>query len=220
MDAELGNAVLKVNEIFYSIQGESTQAGRPCVFVRLTYCNLRCSYCDTRYAYNEGQEMTIAEILDRVKAYECPLIEITGGEPLVQENSLLLMKTLCDQGFQVMLETGGSLEISWVDRRVKKIVDFKCPSSGETEKNRFENIQFLNLDDEVKFVVGDRGDYEWAREIIRKYALSEKSTVLISTVFGAVDLQKLVSWILQDHLQVRLQLQLHKIIWPRETRGV
>lgn len=212
-------AKLTVNEIFYSIQGESTLAGCPCVFIRLTFCNLRCAYCDTRYAFVEGQEMTLAEILDQVLSYGCPLVEITGGEPLVQENSLPLMKLLCDQGYQVMLETGGSLSVAGVDSRVKKILDFKCPSSGESAKNCFENVRYLTPDDEVKFVVGSRQDYDWAKEVMAEYNLWEKCLVLFSPVFGT-DYQKLVEWILEDRLPARMQLQMHKFIWPPDRRGV
>ncbi len=212
--------MLKVNEIYYSIQGESTKAGLPCVFVRLTYCNLRCSYCDTEYAFYEGEDKSIDEIIDEVKKYHCKLVEITGGEPLVQEESLELMKRLCDEGFEVMLETGGSLPIKNIDKRVKIILDLKCPSSKMMKKNLYENIDYLKPVDEVKFVIGNREDYDWAKSIIEKYNLPEKVTVLFSVVFGELEPLTLVNWILEDKLKVRFQPQLHKYIWKPETRGV
>lgn len=211
---------LIINEIFYSIQGESTNAGRSCVFVRLTYCNLRCSYCDTAYAFEEGSEMTIDEILQKVKSYNCKLVEITGGEPLFQSNAHSLMKQLSDAGYEVLLETGGSLSIAEVDSRVKRIVDFKCPSSGMEKKNLWENIHYLKKDDEVKFVIGDRNDYEWSKEKISRYGLTDKCIVLVSPVYGAIAPKVLAEWILNDNLNVRFQLQLQKYIWSPETRGV
>ena len=212
--------MLKVNEIFYSIQGEGNAAGLPCVFVRLTYCNLRCTYCDTEYAFYDGEEKTLDEIIDEVKKYKCKLVEITGGEPLVQEESLELMRRLCDAGFNVMLETGGSLSIKNVDTRVKMIMDFKCPSSGMEKKNFYENVNYLKKADEVKFVIGNREDYDWAKEIISGYNLISKCEILFSAVFGVVEPVKLVEWILEDKLDVRFQLQMHKYIWHPETKGV
>ena len=212
--------MLKVNEIFYSIQGEGNAAGLPCVFVRLTYCNLRCTYCDTEYAFYGGEEKTLDEIIDEVKKYKCKLVEITGGEPLVQEESLELMRRLCDAGFNVMLETGGSLSIKNVDTRVKMIMDFKCPSSGMEKKNFYENVNYLKKADEVKFVIGNREDYDWAKEIISGYNLISKCEILFSVVFGVVEPVKLVEWILEDKLDVRFQLQMHKYIWHPETKGV
>jgi len=212
--------LLKVNEIFYSIQGEGNAAGLPCVFVRLTYCNLRCTYCDTEYAFYDGEEKTLDEIIDEVKKYKCKLVEITGGEPLVQEESLELMRRLCDAGFNVMLETGGSLSIKNVDTRVKMIMDFKCPSSGMEKKNFYENVNYLKKADEVKFVIGNREDYDWAKEIISGYNLISKCEILFSVVFGVVEPVKLVEWILEDKLDVRFQLQMHKYIWHPETKGV
>ena len=212
--------MLKVNEIFYSIQGEGNAAGLPCVFVRLTYCNLRCTYCDTEYAFYDGEEKTLDEIIDEVKKYKCKLVEITGGEPLVQEESLELMRRLCDAGFNVMLETGGSLSIKNVDTRVKMIMDFKCPSSGMEKKNFYENVNYLKKADEVKFVIGNREDYDWAKEIISGYNLISKCEILFSVVFGVVEPVKLVEWILEDKLDVRFQLQMHKYIWHPETKGV
>lgn len=212
--------MIKVNEIFFSIQGESSRAGLPCVFVRLTYCNLRCSYCDTGYAFYEGSDFSIDEIVDRVKSYNCNLVEITGGEPLMQNECLDLMKILCDSGFDVMLETGGSLPINSIDPRVMIIMDFKCPSSGMMKKNLFANIKFLKNNDEVKFVIGDRDDYEWSKKIISTYELDRKCAILFSVVFGALEPVTLVNWILEDKLDVRFQLQMHKIIWHPETKGV
>ena len=212
--------MIKVNEIFFSIQGESSRAGLPCVFVRLTYCNLRCSYCDTEYAFYEGSDFSIDEIVDRVKSYNCNLVEITGGEPLMQNECLDLMKILCDSGFDVMLETGGSLPINSIDPRVMIIMDFKCPSSGMMKKNLFANIKFLKKNDEVKFVIGNREDYEWSKKIISTYELDRKCAILFSVVFGALEPVTLVNWILEDKLDVRFQLQMHKIIWHPETKGV
>jgi len=212
--------MLKINEIFHSIQGEGTNAGLPCVFIRLTYCNLRCTYCDTEYAFHEGEDFSIEDIIEKVKSYGCKLVEVTGGEPLVQENSLGLMKQLCDEGFEVMLETGGSLPIEMVDSRVNIIMDLKCPSSGMMEKNLYENINFLKPMDEVKFVIGNREDYDWAKKIIEENDLLNKCNILFSTVFGSLSQDELAGWILKDKLKVRFQLQLHKYIWDPDKRGV
>lgn len=212
--------MLKINEIFYSIQGESTKAGLPCVFIRLTYCNLRCTYCDTEYAFYEGYDKSIDSVIEEVKKYNCKLVEVTGGEPLVQEESLELMKRLCDEGFEVMLETGGSLPIEPVDERVKIILDLKCPSSGMLKKNLYENVDHLKPIDEVKFVIGTREDYDWSKEQIEKYELSKKYPVLFSVVFGELEPLTLVEWILEDKLDVRFQLQMHKFIWEPDTKGV
>jgi len=212
--------VLKINEIFYSIQGESTLNGMPCVFVRLTYCNLRCTYCDTEYAFYEGRDMAIHEIIYEVQKYNCNLVEVTGGEPLLQRNVHGLMARLCDLGYRVMLETGGSLTIEPVDKRVKIIMDLKTPSSGMADRNLYENICHLKRDDEVKFVIGSRRDYEWSKAIISKYNLTEKVNVLVSPVFDEVQNVDLATWVLEDHLNVRFQIQLHKYIWHPETRGV
>ncbi|MCH8033502.1 MAG: radical SAM protein [Bacteroidetes bacterium] len=212
--------MLKVNEIYHSIQGESSKSGLPCVFVRLTYCNLRCTYCDTEYAFYEGEDKTIREIINEVKKYNCKLVEITGGEPLVQDESLELMKRLCDEGFEVMLETGGSLPIKDIDERVLIIMDLKCPSSKMEKKNLYENINFLKPADELKFVIGNREDYNWSKEIISKYYLKNKSKILFSVVFGELEPVALVNWIIEDKLDVRYQLQMHKYIWHPETKGV
>lgn len=217
---------LKINEIFYSIQGESTFAGSPCVFVRLTYCNLRCAYCDTEYAFYSGQDVTLDEIIDRVKSYHCSTVEITGGEPLLQAPVLSLMKKLCDQGFRVLVETGGSLDIAPVDPRVIKIVDLKCPSSAMIHKNRYENIAHLLPHDEIKFVIGTREDYEWSVETIRQYGLHKKvHAILFSPVFGVIEPVEIVNWMLADRLQsewpnIRFQLQMHKFIWSPDMKGV
>jgi 7-carboxy-7-deazaguanine synthase len=212
--------MIKVNEIYYSIQGESTYTGLPCIFIRLTYCNLRCSYCDTEYAFYAGKEMSIPEILAKIGEYPCKLVEITGGEPLVQGESLQLMKELCDRGYTVLLETGGSLPIKDIDKRVVVIMDLKTPSSGMQKKNLFENIEHLKESDELKFVLGSREDYEWSREIIGKYNLESKCEILFSVVFGKLAPLDLVEWILKDNLKVRFQLQLHKFIWQPDTKGV
>ena len=213
--------VLKINEIFHSIQGESTKAGLPCVFVRLTYCNIRCVYCDTEYAFYEGVDRSIDDIVDEVKSFNCRLVEITGGEPLVQENVHILIKELCDLGYEVLIETGGSLPIENIDKRVKVIMDLKTPYSRMEKKNRYENIQHLKSTDEVKFVIGSREDYEWVKDIILTYDLLNKvEQVLLSPVFDKVENIQLAEWILQDKLNVRFQLQMHKYIWHPETRGV
>jgi 7-carboxy-7-deazaguanine synthase len=211
---------LLVNEIFHSIQGESTQAGRPCVFIRLTYCNLRCTWCDTEYAFEEGERMSLDAIIRRVKAFACPLVEVTGGEPLVQEGSLLLMHRLCDEGFETLLETGGSLDISSIDPRVRKIVDVKCPGSGMEKKNLWSNIAFLGPSDEVKCVIADRRDFEWAVDVVRRHQLTGRCPVLFSPVFGELHPLDLSRWVLESGLPIRVQLQLHKYIWEPETRGV
>lgn len=212
--------MLKVNEIYYSVQGESTKAGLPCIFIRLTYCNLRCTYCDTEYAFYEGKEYSIEEIFSEIKKYNCNLVEVTGGEPLVQQESVQLMKQLCDAGYEVMIETGGSLPIENIDKRVSVIMDLKCPSSKMMKKNRYENIQYLKDKDEVKFVIGTREDYEWSKNIIEQYDLSKKCFLLFSVVFNSLEPVQLVNWILEDDLPVRFQLQMHKIIWDPTKKGV
>ena len=212
--------MLKVNEIYYSIQGESTNAGLLCLFIRLTGCNLRCRYCDTEYAFFEGIERSVDEIIEEVKKYNCKLVEVTGGEPLMQDESFELMKKLCDKDFDVMLETAGNILIKEVDERVKIIMDLKCPSSGMMDKNLYENVDHLKKDDEVKFVIGDRKDYDWMKEIISKYDLQNKCALLASVVFGKLEPLTLVNWILKDNLEVRFQLQMHKFIWHPETKGV
>ncbi len=211
---------LVINEIFHSIQGESSYMGRPCIFVRLTYCNIRCSYCDTEYAFFEGKERTIDEILAEVRKFGCRLVEVTGGEPLFQENVHELMTRLCDEHFEVLLETGGSLDIGRVDRRVRRIVDFKCPSSNMVKKNLWANVQDLRSGDEVKFVVGNREDYEWLKQVIDQHGMLQRCPVLISPTFGSLEPATVAEWILADRLDVRLQLQIHKYIWSAEAKGV
>lgn len=213
-------SMLKINEIYFSVQGESSRAGLPCVFVRLTYCNLRCTYCDTEYAFYEGEDRSVDEIINEIKKYACNLVEITGGEPLVQEESINLMKKLCNEGFDVMLETAGNMPISNVDDRVNIIMDLKCPSSGMMKKNLYENINHLKKTDELKFVIGDREDYKWTKDIMNKYNLNSKCEILLSVVFGELEPLSLVNWILEDKLNVRFQLQMHKFIWHPETKGV
>ncbi len=210
---------LLVNEIFYSIQGESVYTGRPCVFVRLTGCNLRCSYCDTLYAYNDGTEMEIEPIIKKVNSFSCPLVEITGGEPLIQPETPLLIYSLLENGHAVMIETNGSLDISVVDDRCMKIVDIKCPSSMEGEKNDLENLKRVNRKDQLKFVIGTRKDYEYAVEIIRLIPSGFPGHhILFSPVFGKMKPSKIAKWILEDKLDVRFHPQLHKIIWPDEDK--
>lgn len=212
--------MLKINEIFHSIQGESSHAGRPCVFVRLTGCNLRCVWCDTEYAFYEGEDMTIDQVMERVAAYGCGLVAVTGGEPLMQAEAIDLLERLLAEGYQVMLETGGSLPVSKVPRQVIKIVDFKAPSSGMVKHNRWSILADLAPHDEVKFVIGDRNDYDWARARIEEHGLTQRHTVLFSGVFGELEPQQLAEWLLADRLRARLQLQLHKVIWGPDKRGV
>jgi 7-carboxy-7-deazaguanine synthase len=211
---------LVINEIFLSIQGESTRSGLPCIFIRLTACDLRCAWCDTAYAFQEGREMSIDAIVQQVAGYQCRLIEITGGEPLLQPNVHSLMKRLCDADFDVMIETGGHRDINGIDPRVKRIMDIKCPGSLMEKRNRWENIESLTLRDEVKFVLADKTDYDWAKEIIKKYDLAARCTILMSPVFGVMEYRALAEWILRDHLPVQFQLQIHKYIWDPATRGV
>lgn len=212
--------MLKINEIYLSIQGESSWAGLPCVFIRLTYCNLRCTYCDTEYAFYEGYDSQIDEIIETVKKYKCPLIEVTGGEPLVQKESLKLMEQLCDEGFEVLLETGGSLPIDDVDERVNIILDMKCPTSGMIKKNLYQNLDLLKKTDEVKFVIGSREDYDWAKNLINEFNLTQKCSILFSVVFGKLKPIELTEWIISDNLRVRFQLQMHKYIWDPSKKGV
>lgn len=212
--------MLRVNEIFHSIQGESTHAGRPCVFVRLTGCNLRCVWCDTAYAFHEGVSMTVGQVVERVAGYGCDLVELTGGEPLLQPEAVDLMRALLARGHEVLLETGGSLPIRDVPAGVRRIVDVKCPGSGESDRNLWENLDALRDGDELKFVVLDRADYEWAKQTIRARRLDTKAPILLSAVVPSMDAGALARWILEDHLPVRLQLQMHKLLWPGESRGV
>jgi 7-carboxy-7-deazaguanine synthase len=213
--------MLTINEIFFSIQGESTRAGSPCVFVRLTACDLRCSWCDTPYAFHEGQKMSVDDVAAAVARYRCPLVEITGGEPLLQEDVYPLMERLLSEGLTVMLETGGHRPIDRVPAAVLKVVDVKCPASGEADKNEWSNLDRLATHDEVKFVVQDRSDYEYARDVITRYDLANRAAaILISPVHDVLHPRALSEWVLADHLPVRVQVQLHKIIWDASTRGV
>jgi len=209
-----------VCEIYKSIQGESTYSGIPMVFVRLSYCNLRCEWCDTTYTFYEGTEMSIDEIIEKVNAYGLHFVEITGGEPLVQKETPELIRRLLDMGYTVLVETSGILNIGVIPQKAVCIMDIKCPSSNESEKNDWDNIKRLRPHDQVKFVIGDREDYEWAKSIIASYKLTEITTVLFSTVFERLPAAKVVEWILQDKLSVRFQPQLHKYIWGPGTRGV
>jgi 7-carboxy-7-deazaguanine synthase len=213
--------VLTINEIFHSIQGESTHTGRPCVFVRLTACDLRCSWCDTPYAFTEGKKMSIDDVVARVEGYGCDLVEITGGEPLLQRDVYPLMEQLLASGKTVMVETGGHLSIKDVPSPVIRIMDVKCPGSGESGKNHWENLTVLGLQDEVKFVIRDRTDYEYARDVVVRHGLVDRTAaVLFSPVHGVLSAKDLAAWILADRLPVRLQLQAHKYIWGADTRGV
>ena len=212
---------LIVNEIFYSIQGESIYSGRPCIFVRLTGCNLRCSYCDTQYAYEEGIKMEITQIMGRIADYKCSLVEITGGEPLLQNETPLLISRLLENGYVVMMETNGSFDISRVDERCIKIVDIKCPSSNESEKNDLENLKRLHSKDQIKLVVGNREDYIYAKNIIMLHCPEFlEDHILFSPASKIMSPADLADWILEDNLNVRLHLQLHTIIWPNRKRGV
>lgn len=212
---------LHINEIFYSIQGESTHAGRPCVFVRLSGCNLRCKWCDTEYAFYEGREMQIAEVGEIIRGYRCELVEVTGGEPLLQEGVYPLIDAMLESGHAVMVETSGAVDVRRLDPRVIKIMDLKCPGSGECGRNLWSNLERLTRRDEIKFVVADRTDYEWAREVITGRELARRAgALLLSPAFGQLAPAALAAWILEDRLPARLQIQLHKQIWPGISRGV
>ena len=213
--------MLTINEIFYSIQGESSYAGRPCVFVRLTACDLRCSWCDTEYAFYEGHKRTLDDVMAEVDRFDCPLVEVTGGEPLLQEDVYPLMTALVDRGRTVLLETGGHRSTARVPAPVVTILDVKCPGSGEAQRNDWSNLDRLRPQDEVKFVVKDRSDYEYARDIIGRYALGGRAgAVHLSPVHGVLDPRELSEWVLADKLPARVQLQIHKFIWDPGTRGV
>jgi len=220
------NRKLSVTEIFYSVQGESTWAGVPCTFVRLTGCPLRCSWCDTEYAFHNGNEMSLDEVMAEVASHSCKTVEITGGEPLAQKGAFALADRLLSEGYIVLVETSGALDVSRLDPRVHKIMDLKCPGSSESHRNRWENLDHLTERDEVKFVVQDRVDYQWACDIIRERELDRRveegslRALLISPVWEAVDLESLGTWILEDQLPVRLQVQLHKLIWGPDRQGV
>lgn len=213
--------MVTINEIFYSVQGESTYAGQPCVFVRLTACDLRCSWCDTPYAFHEGRKRPIDDVVAEVERYECPLVEVTGGEPLLQEEVYPLMQELLSKGKTVLLETGGHRSTARVPDPVVTILDVKCPGSGEAERMDWDNLARLRPRDEVKFVVKDRADYDYARDVIERFGLAGRAAAIhLSPVHGVLDSKTLSEWVLADRLPVRLQLQLHKYIWPPDTRGV
>lgn len=213
--------VLQVFEIYLSIQGESTHVGRPCVFVRLAACDLRCSWCDTPYAFTGGKKMSIDEVMTEVRALECRLVELTGGEPLLQKEAIPLMQRLRDEGFEVLVETGGHLPIHNLPAGVHAIMDVKCPGSGEAAKMHWPNLDVMSKSHEVKFVIKDRADYEYARDVITRHDVAEKAgDVLLSPVHGVLAADELARWMLADHLPARLQIQTHKYIWSPETRGV
>ena len=214
--------MLKVNEIFYSIQGESTFAGFPCIFIRLTGCNLRCRYCDTKYAYEEGDDIPVGRILATVKKFACGLIEVTGGEPLIQNETPDLISALIKNGYTVLLETNGSQDISSVDKRCTRIVDIKCPSSGMDNNNYWKNLDYITLNDQLKFVIANWQDYLYAKKVLDKLDIKRRKKLIInfSPVFNEIVLKDLAGWILADNLPVRLQIQLHKYIWGEHTKGV
>lgn len=213
-------STLKISEIFASIQGESTNAGLPCAFVRLSGCNLRCVYCDTKYAYADGREMTLDEVVKAVESLNLPLVEITGGEPLMQEGAHELVAGLLDGGYQVMIETNGSRPISELDTRVMVVMDVKTPGSGVSGSMRFENFEALKPIDNVKFVITSEGDYLWSRSIIRDFDLNKRCSVLMSAAHGMVEYRDLAEWIMRDRLPVRFNMQLHKHIWGADATGV
>lgn len=210
--------MLRINEIFYSLQGETSRAGLPTVFIRLTGCPLRCTYCDTAYAFEEGEELELAEILERVAQFGARYVTVTGGEPLAQKGCQLLLRELCDRGYSVSLETGGALDISKVDPRVSRIVDIKTPDSGEVKKNRWKNLEWLKPQDEIKFVLCSEDDYAWAKAVLAERHLENYCPVLFSAAQGRLDATLLADWILRDNLPVRFQMQLHKLLW-KEARG-
>jgi 7-carboxy-7-deazaguanine synthase len=211
--------MLRITEIFHSIQGESSHAGRPCVFVRLTGCNLRCVWCDSEYTFTGGTKISLDDVVARVQSYGCNLVEITGGEPLAQAEAFDLIKRLCDDGYEVLIETSGSIDITPVDRRAKLILDIKCPGSGEAAKNRWENLDDLRAHDEIKFVIADRNDYEWAKRVVEERRL-DRWTLLFSPVWGVMDMKQLAEWMLADRVPARFQTQLHKHIWGADVHGV
>ena len=214
--------MLRVTEIFRSIQGESTHAGRPCTFVRLTGCPMRCVWCDSEYTFTGGEHYSIDYVMDQVRAFGCKLVEVTGGEPLAQKEAFQLIQRLCDDGYEVLIETGGYVSTANVDRRAKIILDIKCPASGEEQRNDWSNLERLRADkDEVKFVIAGEGDWTYAKNLIKEHALESRAkAVLISPAWGQVDLQQLAEWIASSGLNVRVQLQLHKYIWGPDVKGV
>ena len=217
---------MRVTEIFHSIQGESSHAGRPCVFVRLTGCNLRCTWCDSEYTFTGGERMSLGEVMDRVRGYGCNLVEVTGGEPLIHRNAFVLVRMLLDRGYTVLVETSGAVDVAQLDPRAHMIMDLKCPGSGEESRNLWSNLDHLTARDELKFVIKDRTDYEWARDVIRERGLIEMKQqgrlreILFSPVWDSVEFQDLAQWVLEDRLPVRYQIQLHKVIWGANVHGV
>ena len=213
--------MLRVTEIFRSIQGESTHAGRPCTFVRLTGCPMRCVWCDSEYTFTGGDHFSLEDVISRVHEFGCQLVEITGGEPLAQREAFELIRRLCDDGFEVLIETGGYVSTEDIDDRAKIILDVKCPASGEEPRNHWPNLERLRADDEVKFVIADRGDWDYAQAVIQKYDLQNKAgAILISPAWEQIDLKALADWVSSSGLNVRMQLQLHKYIWGADVRGV
>ena len=214
--------MLRITEIFRSIQGESTHAGRPCTFVRLTGCPMRCVWCDSEYTFSGGDHFTIEDILQRVRNFDCRLVEVTGGEPLAQKEAFVLIKRLCDEGFEVLIETGGYFSTADVDRRAKLIVDVKCPASGETERNHWANLERLHPEnDEVKFVIANREDFDFALRVIAEHDLTNRAkAILISPAWDEIELTDLADWVAASGLPIRMQLQLHKYIWGPEVQGV
>ena len=211
---------LLIHEIYRSIQGESTFAGLPCVFVRTAVCDLRCRWCDSPHAFTQGERMPRAAVLERALAFDCPLVEVTGGEPLLQPDVLPLMAELCDAGRTVLLETSGAHDVGPVDRRVRVIMDLKCPDSGEADRNLWANLDRLKPTDEIKFVIASRRDWDWAEGVIREHRLADRFAVLASTAFAAATPRELAEWVLASGLRVRMQLQMHKYIWDPKARGV
>ena len=211
---------LMINEIYHSIQGESSYSGRPCIFIRLTYCNLRCTYCDTEYAFYEGKDISIKEIIRKVNSYKCNLVEITGGEPLLQKNCIELINQLEKNNKKVLIETGGSLPIKNISKNTHIILDLKCPSSNMESKNLWDNLDYIKKTDEIKFVIGNKTDYDWVKKIIKKHNLEKKCLLLISPVHDKIDKEKIINWILKDNLKIRFQIQLHKEIWDKDKKGV
>jgi 7-carboxy-7-deazaguanine synthase len=212
---------IRIHEIYESIQGESTFAGLPCTFVRLSRCNLRCRWCDTPQAFEGGTQLPRAEVLEKALSFGTPLVELTGGEPLLQPGAIPLLQELCDSGCTVLLETSGERDISGVDPRVHRIMDLKAPGSDESHRNRWENIEHLTQRDEVKVVLSDRADYDWAKAVIQEHDLASRvNAVLLSCVWGELDPKDLVQWVLEDRLPVRVQVQMHKLIWDADTQGV
>jgi 7-carboxy-7-deazaguanine synthase len=220
------NEFLRVTEIFHSIQGESTWAGYPCTFIRLTGCPLRCVWCDTEYSFFGGEKVTLDELMDRVREIGTNVVEITGGEPLIHRNAFVLAQRLLDEGYTVLVETSGAVDVAPLDPRAHKIMDLKCPGSGEVERNLWTNLDHLTERDEIKLVISNRADYEWARDVVLNRGLAQRKRegtlreILFSPVWDSVDFKELADWVLEDHLPVRYQIQLHKVIWGANVHGV